>query len=265
MPTDVVKSAGRVFEILEYLDSIQRPAGLSELVAHFGYPQSSIASLLKTLVTLGYLHHDRSARSYAPTTRLARLGDWVMTSLLDDEPAIQLVSHLRRATGETVVLGVRNDLAAQYILVRLSDNPLSFVTRTGVLRPLCHSGMGWMLLTTQVDASILKLARLHNLSVEKTQAKVKPDEVLDRVQQARRDGYAFSRDIVTRGAGMIAVLLPQTGHDPQRAVGVAGPTERLVEKQVLILRAIRNGLALFYGQRTAVPRARKKVTAVDPG
>ena len=52
---------------------------------------------------------------------------------------------------------------------------------------------------------------------------------------------------------------------PERAVGVAGPTERLVEKQVLILRAIRNGLALFYGQRTAVPRARKKVTAVDPG
>lgn len=257
MASDVIKSAGRVFELLEYLDLVERPTGLSELVEHFGWPQSSLAALLKSLVTLGYLHHDRNARTYLPTTRLAQLGAWVMTTVLGDERAIPLVNHLRRATGETVVLGVRNDLAAQYVLVRLSENPLALHTRTGVLRPLVHSGVGWALLSAMPDDVVLKLARQHNLATDRKDAKVRPEQVLANVERVRRDGYAFSRDIVTKGAGMIAVLLPEAGTGPRRAVAVGGPNERLVEKEQLIVQAIRNGIALFYPQAKArAPRRR---------
>ena len=43
--TDVIKTAGRIFEVLEFFDQERRPLGLVELVGRFQYPQSSMAAL----------------------------------------------------------------------------------------------------------------------------------------------------------------------------------------------------------------------------
>ena len=52
MPSSVIKSARRVFEVLEYFDDVRRPASLHDIVSHFGYPLSSGYSLLKSIVAL---------------------------------------------------------------------------------------------------------------------------------------------------------------------------------------------------------------------
>jgi IclR family KDG regulon transcriptional repressor len=111
----VIKSAGR-----EYFDAVERAVGLTELVELFKFPQSSAAAILKSLVVLGYLYHDRATQTYLPTARLAHLGTWASTLLIDRDDVIQLVTHLSRAVEETVVLGVQNDLMAQYIYVQLA-------------------------------------------------------------------------------------------------------------------------------------------------
>src|SRR3546814_19151587 len=60
----VVKSAGRVLRILEYFDSVRREACVSEISRTMKWTQSSTSVLLKSLVSLGYLQHDRFRRTY---------------------------------------------------------------------------------------------------------------------------------------------------------------------------------------------------------
>jgi len=77
----VIKTAGRVFEVLEYFRQVRRPLAVREIAAHCRYPLSSTAVLLKSMATLGYLTYDHTRKAYFPTVQTAVLGDWVLESL----------------------------------------------------------------------------------------------------------------------------------------------------------------------------------------
>src|SRR3954464_13358310 len=72
-----MKSAGRVLEILEYFDDIQRSSTVMEVANALGYPQSSASALLRSLVATGYLNFDPRTRMYITSSRVALLGSWV--------------------------------------------------------------------------------------------------------------------------------------------------------------------------------------------
>jgi IclR family transcriptional regulator, KDG regulon repressor len=117
MAESEVKSARRVFEILEYFDRERRPLGLKDVPDGLGYPGSSGSALLKSLVQLGYLDYDRERRRYFPTMRIAALGGWVHDALFGDGALTGLMNQLHRATGESVILAAQSDLHAQYVHV----------------------------------------------------------------------------------------------------------------------------------------------------
>ena len=71
---DVVKSAGRVFAVLELFDEARTPLSATEVVRRLSFPQSSTVALLKTMVSLGYLAFDQFDRRYLPTMRVP-IGD----------------------------------------------------------------------------------------------------------------------------------------------------------------------------------------------
>lgn len=77
----VIKTARRIFEVLEYFDEVQQPASLKDMSIHFGYPVSSASALLKSMVVMGYLDYDAYSRTYMPTMRIATLGNWVQGAL----------------------------------------------------------------------------------------------------------------------------------------------------------------------------------------
>ena len=83
-----VKSAARVLEIFEYFGDERRALSLKDIVARLAYPQSSTTNLLKSLTTLGYLNYDRATRTYLPTFRVARLGQWLSATI--EEPILEL-------------------------------------------------------------------------------------------------------------------------------------------------------------------------------
>ena len=136
MADDAVKSARRVFEILEYFERHRRPMALKEILEGLGYPASSGSALLKSLVALGYLDYDRERRSYFPTMRIAALGAWVHDSLFGDGQVSRLMNHLYEATGETVILAAQSDLHAQYVHLIRSAEPLSVAVPPGARRAL---------------------------------------------------------------------------------------------------------------------------------
>ena len=253
----VIKTAARVFEILEYMREVRRQVSVRELAEHFGYPLSSTLVLLKSMASLGYLRHDPRAHAFFPSARLANLGDWVTDFLFQGGRLLALLEDVRAATGQTAILGVENDLYAHYVQVILSRQAIQFNVPPGTRRLLCMSGMGWALLASHDDAQIVALAQRTNARLGRSAPIVDPEFVLEQVALTRRQGYAFSRGTVTEGVGIIAMALPVGAGGERIGVGVGGPLERLERSRDSIVHAIGARIATYLeGPAVPLPPAR---------
>ena len=242
MSSTVIKSARRVFEVLEAFDRERRPLSLKEICERFGYAPSSGAGILKSLVTLGYLDYDHGTRTYFPTMRIAVVGEWVPRTLFGDGAILRLMKNLHRATKETILLATQSDLHAQYVHAVHSGEPFAIAVSPGTLRPLAASGTGWLLLSRRTDDEIERLCR--RVEIESGR-KIDRAALRRNIAAARRDGYVFSKHNVSRGAGIIAMLLPGNAIGRTHVIGVGGPVVRLEKRETEILNALRRGIARF--------------------
>jgi IclR family KDG regulon transcriptional repressor len=273
MSKEAIKTARRLFEILEYFNKVQRPLSLKEVAGRFGYPVSSASAVLKSMVVLGYIDFDRYSHTYMPTMRIVQLGKWVERSLFGEPGMISLVDHLNRATEEMVAIATQSDLYMQYIHVQPSPHAIQVPVQPGAIRPLARSGLGWMLLSARSDDAIEKLVRRINyganvglehkqyglipgeqsgdvdvtklLGIKNRKQKVDLKELMLRIRRIRNDGYVISLHTVVAGGGAIGMLLPQRQHGRVLAIGVGGPVERLVAKRAHILRSLHEGIEKF--------------------
>ena len=237
MTDSAVKSAKRAFEILEAFSRHRRPLALKELLDELDYPASSGSALMKSLVALGYLDYDGERRTYFPTMRIAALGSWVPGTLFGDGALLGALEDLHRETGETVILAVQSDLHAQYVHVIPSPEPLQLRVPPGTRRPLAQSGLGLVLLSAKRDPEIERLRRRINAAGES--ASLTREEMMARVNAVRARGYAFSRNAISQGVGIIGAALPNGPFGRVFAVGAAGQVERLERKEDEIVAALK--------------------------
>jgi DNA-binding IclR family transcriptional regulator len=228
----------RVFGCLEALDAAERPLSLNEIQAVVGCPTASLATTLRSLVSLGYLHHDRSRRTYAPTVLLADLGGWV-ASRFAPGPAIQEAARaIRERTGENVAIAHRNDIRLQYLHFLPGDD-LSPAVRVGTTRLLCRSGLGWALLAFLSNRAIQSIVRRTNATLA-SEDRVDLEPLLAMVERCRQDGHIHAEH--TLRAGYAVIAMPIRGAKTGLAIGVSGPAERIRAKHDDVVAAMRQAL-----------------------
>ena len=225
------KSAVRALDLIEQLDVARQPLRLKDFVEATGAPTSSVAELLKGLSEAGYLAFDAASRTYLPTQRVAALGNWVPTVLLQGGEVARTMQRINDACGEMVFLGTANDLHVQYCEVVRSTHPIQLVAEAGAKRWLARSGLGWVLLAAENDTTIERIYRRSVLASAFERKAWTLDQLMERIGAARRDGIVLSRDTVHAGGSVIANLLPTTWCGRRLAIGVAGPTERVCQAE----------------------------------
>jgi IclR family KDG regulon transcriptional repressor len=245
MSDTVIKTARRLFEVLEYFDEVQQPISLKDIAAHFEYPVSSASALLKSMVVMGYLDYDGYSRTYMPTMRIAVLGNWVQSALFGESRILALMKHMSDVAHETISIATQSDLFMQYIHVVPSTYAIRYHLKPGTVRPLARSGLGWLLLSARSDEVIEKLLRRINVEEEDRKLRIGLTELMARINEIRKQGYVFSEHTVTAGAGVIGMLLPIRRHGRILAIGVGGPVERLEHKKKGILLELRAGISRF--------------------
>lgn len=244
MDQSVIKTAGRVFEVLEYLREVRRPVTVREISERLSYPLSSAQVLLKSIATLGYLRYDSTLRAYLASPRLALIGDWVMDAMFQGGRVLETLGEIARTTGFTAILGVENDIYAQYVHVILGGRAIQFNAQPGTRRLICMSGMGWALLAAGSDEHVARAVHRSNLRLEAGGQAVDEGFVMERVKESRAQGYAFSKGIVTEGIGIIALASSSNSAGARFAVGVGGLVghlERSADEVVPQLRALLAG------------------------
>src|SRR5262245_38260652 len=211
-------SANRIFACLEALDAAERPLSLVELQREVGCPTSSLAATLRSLVALGYLHHDRSSRTYAPTVQLAELGGWVTSRFAPAASLQKAARDIAAKTGLNVSIAHRNDIRVQYLYFAVGKGREPAV-RVGATRLLCRSGLGWALLTFVNNRAIQSIVRRTN-QVLPADDRVDVEPLLSIVQAARAEGHVHSEHTLRPGYAVIAI--PLLSGKSQLAMGVSG-------------------------------------------
>ncbi len=247
LPSKVVKSAGRVLQILEYFDDVQGVANVVEIARGLGFPQSSTSILLRSLVTLGYLHYDPSGRTYQPTSRVGLLGSWVEPTLFRGGALVQLMRDLNEATSDTVVLAARNGLYSQYIHVVQATTALRLHLTIGMTRPIATSVTGLMFLSTLSELEVAKLVRRINAYAAPGEGLIKVGELNAMLEQVRRDRYLFASSQITPGTSLLAVPLDSCVATSPLALALAGPTDRMEARKDFLLDTMRSRLASYFG------------------
>jgi DNA-binding IclR family transcriptional regulator len=227
-----VKSAKRVFEVLEFFEEHQRAASTIEVANALKFPQSSTSVLMRTMTSLGYLRYDSSRRNYIPTARVSTLGHWLSPALFERGRLINLMEDLSNKTNETIMVGLQNGLTAQYIHVIQAKLPMRLYVRAGTLRPLGRSGLGYALLSNHKDQEVRRIVKLLNTHEPDPARHIDAKELLAELANVRRKGHAFSLNLVTPGAGVVAMNLPKIAESQQPlVVCVAGLTDALIRQE----------------------------------
>lgn len=232
-----VKSAERTLALFELFSLKQRPMQVGEISRELGIPQPSASMLVRNLSNLGYLAHDRAARTYVPTIRIMLLGDWINRRFSDGKALERRLSDIVAQMGETVLLAIQNGVYSQYIRVQMPEKP-DLAVQSGLLRPITCTSAGRVLLSLKTDHEIESIVRHCNAEFADERLQVRPSHMLSMVQRVRELGYSETAGDMTAGRSVIAMPFFAGSDRTPMAIGVGGTIANISMKRDIILSAL---------------------------
>jgi DNA-binding IclR family transcriptional regulator len=233
-----IKSAERTLALFELFSLYQRPMVVGEIASALDVPQPSISMLVRNLTSLGYLEHDRAARTYVPTIRIMLLGTWIQRRFSEDGNLERRIDALMQSVGQTVVVAIQNGVYSQYVLVQMPRNP-DLAVQSGLLRPITCTAVGRALLSLKSDAEVDAIVRRCNAEVTEDRLRVQPADFMRRIAEVREQGLAKTSGDMTPGRSVIAVSVEGPFSRVPLAIGVGGLTERIERSEEQIITALR--------------------------
>ena len=239
LPNEVVKSAARTIQILEYFDHVRRDVSITEIAHALNYPQSSTSALLRSMVAMGYLQHNRTERSYRLTRRTGLLGAWVDPSLVRQGSIVNLAHGLARHTGETVLLARMNEMKVQVIYVAEG-------TEGAQVTVGCQYGMA----ETAAGAALLSMlddrhgrSALNRLNAERPEGATATDvnAKLAEIATGRREGY-FSGLGSSPDQMAVASRVRHESAGDMLVLAIEGSEARIAPRKTALAGLIRAGL-----------------------
>ena len=221
-----VSHIGRGLHALEVL--AVAPASAASVAAALNVNRSSSLRLLQELETLGYVRRDPRTKSYSVVAErfvamAAQLQDEQWTEAVDP-----VLEQLRDALGETTILATSARGVMVYIRLFASPHSIAVRERIGTLRPTHSSAIGkaWLsaLSPEQFENEIAHI----DFTAGTSRAPRDADELRERVERVREDGWATDVEETVAGASCVAV--PVLIDDaPVGAACISAPTNRMDE------------------------------------
>jgi DNA-binding IclR family transcriptional regulator len=216
----------RVTRLLELFARRRTPLSSQEVVDALGSSRSTTATLLKSLVELGWLTMDRRTATYFPSARFASWSQWLLDTRWLDPRLPALADRLQNSCGETVSISAVSDLSVEVVYVAAQSGGIRLVIEVGQQLPVMHSAIGWAYCTTLPDATIASLA---TRSQQRLQERVDLRDLRREVKMARERGYAFADGAVIADVAAYAAALPSSLALRPLVLSVGGPSERVAK------------------------------------
>jgi DNA-binding IclR family transcriptional regulator len=208
----------RIAQILEA--AAARPAGirLVEIASLLDAPRSSVHSLLKGLVNVGYLEEleGRYCIGAGLHTLLApNQTAWIVDLARND------VSRLSREIGETALLGTQVGDSIVYVLQVESNQSIRYTAKVGERRTLYPTSIGKLFVAAMTDDRLTRyLASRPDLD---------PAAVREEIAEVREVGVAYNRGETVVGVTAAAAPILDAKDALVAAISVVGPVYRMTD------------------------------------
>ena len=253
----MTRALSRGLDVLEALARANgHGLGPSAIGQRVGLDKATVTRLLRTLVKADYVTQDATTRRYRLTGKVLWLAHCVTVSLDLRSVARPHLTALRDELGETVHLGVMEDLRVVYVDKLEAENSIQLVSAIGQTMPLHSTSLGKAMLAALPD--------------EEREGKYVRMEFSRRTDGTIRDLASFREEILRTqlrgystddrenepfGACVGAAIVGADGR-PVGAISVSGPYFRIHERFQYFgerVRAVAGAIARELGADASVP------------
>lgn len=241
-----VKQIENLLMLLAYFAERKKPATLADVVEQFGWPRSSTFNILTTLVENGYLYEPRARGGFYPSPRWLQIAQQIAEGEPLPDRLLQVMKLVAEETKETVWISAASGLHAVLIDVMESQASIRYTASPGSRVPIHATASGQALLCQLSDKDIgVILRKVSYTQYGGTSAPMSQQEVWDRIEAGRRQGWFQSAAAYSPDLGGVAV--PIMDGTRAYAVTVAGPLFRVHDKIALHGQILHQAIAKVYG------------------
>lgn len=246
-----VKSAQRVIQIFELFSDLRMGMTVADVASTLKMPQSSTSALLQSLHTLGYLVVDPEGRTYSPTSRIALLGAWIEPALVQGGPILRMMRVVADRLGSDTFLATRNRLHVQ-VVYRQNGTTEKSHSQTGAGGFLALAATGHVLMSEMSDIEVTKIATATNAQLRDGISPINSRDLLHRLAEVRRQGFAFGPSQRSHDQITIAVPLPDRISEPM-AIGLSVPETEVGNSPAVWAELLKSAVSDALGDQVDAP------------
>lgn len=203
-------------------------ARLTDLVASSRLAKPTVSRVLGALVRAGLLDQDKASRRYHLGPESYVLGTLSARRFGIHAQAMDGLTRLSQATGDTTFLSVRRDLHVVCLHREEGLFPIrSHVLQVGDRHPLGVGAASLAMLAALPDDEVAGVLKANAATIEEKYAAYSPRLLRDAVARTRRDGYALNPGLLMKGSWGIGVAVRGADGRPTGALSLAAIESRL--------------------------------------
>lgn len=238
MSRNRLSSVASAATVLKTFTAARPDWGVSDLAAHLGKSTSSVHRILSTLADEKLLEQDPETGRYKLGLALYDLAAAVPSQRTLQEAVLLPMTDLRNATHETVQVGVLDGRHVVYVERLDSPHSLRFFSEFGRRADAHCTSTGKALLAYTPTTRLESLLKGWNLPQRTEHTIIDHSALRAELKRIRRRGFATNRHESAVGVVSIAAPIRDQRRTAVAAISVAGPAERLDERQDAIARAV---------------------------
>jgi IclR family transcriptional regulator, acetate operon repressor len=222
-----VKSAGRAFDVLEFVAKADTAPSFPVLVQELAIPKSSLFNLLATLVDREYLqfvNQDRNRYQLGP--RIVELAQIIRRPESVVERARPLLKHLSNSLKETSGYYERRGYEVICLATQASHQPLQYAMQVGQRVRLYANSCGKALLASMPDAELKEYLKTLKPVPYTPKTMTSVEAIRRDLAKIRKLGISKSTEEYLPGIVAFAVVVRDQG-TPVGAINVAVPIVRI--------------------------------------
>jgi DNA-binding IclR family transcriptional regulator len=227
-----VEAAARTLELLHAVARINGPASLSAIVAELGWSKPTVYRLVRTLESAGALRQ-QDGRGYLLGPALITLGQAALRATRLPDIARPYLESLYEQLGETTVLTILDGDEVVYLDRIDADKILVPYTHTGSRLPAYCTSTGHVLLAALPDDEVrerLEACEFVQLAPNTLRSL---DELIARLHEVRRQGYAINDEELALGHRSVAAPLTDHSGEVVAALSVSVPAVRVSRSDLI--------------------------------
>lgn len=227
----VIQSVDRAARILHELGSGSPTLGVTEIGARLGLAKPTVHGLLRTLEQSGLVSQDVATGRYSLGPRVLQLGNAYLAGSELRARSMLRAGSLARQVNEAVWVSVLVDDAVMVVHHEFRPDDAVQILEVGATIPWHACALGEAIVAALPDAEVDGLLA-QPLRALTGRTRTTPEAVRKALGSVRDKGFAVENQEANVGDAGIAAAIHDHSGRAVGSLGVVGPAERLLQRQV---------------------------------